>query len=97
MAKTKSKGSTQLGRDSISKRLGVKLFNGQIVKPGNIIVRQRGTKILPGKNVMKGKDDTLYAVKEGKIKFRTIRKTCFDSRKRKAKIVDIITQPAQKK
>lgn len=90
MAKTKSKGSTRLGRDSISQRLGVKLFENQIAKPGNILVRQRGTKFLPGKNVRRGKDDTLYATKEGKVKFKTVRKTRFDKRKRKAKIVEII-------
>lgn len=90
MAKTKSKGSTKLGRDSISKRLGVKLFAGQVAKPGNIIVRQRGTKFLPGKNVKRGEDDTLYATKEGKVVFKTIRKTCFNGRKRIAKVVEIV-------
>lgn len=89
MAKTKSTGTTKLGRDSVSKRLGVKLFGGQIAKPGNILIRQRGTKFLPGKNVQRGGDDTLYAMKSGKVKFRTIRKTCFDGRKRIAKVVDV--------
>jgi len=93
MAKTKSKGSTQLGRDSISKRLGIKLFDGQVAKTGNIIVRQRGTKFLPGKNVRRAKNDTLYAVKEGKIKFRTIRKIGFNSRRKTIKVVDILSQP----
>jgi len=91
MAKTKSKGSTQLGRDSISKRLGIKLFDGQVAKTGNIIVRQRGTKFLPGKNVRRAKDDSLYAVKEGKIKFRTIRKIGFNSRRKTIKVVDILS------
>jgi large subunit ribosomal protein L27 len=90
MAKTKSKGTTKLGRDSISKRLGVKLFAGQIAKPGNVLVRQRGTKFLPGKNVKKGQDDTLYAAKEGKVVFRITRKTCFNGKKRIAKVVDVI-------
>ena len=67
MSKTKATGTTKLGRDSISKRLGIKLYSGQTAKAGTIIVRQRGTKYLPGKNVRKGKDDTLYAVKEGKV------------------------------
>lgn len=89
MAKTKAKGSTKLGRDSIAKRLGVKLYAGQIAKPGNILVRQRGTKFLPGRNVKKGKDDTLYALKEGKVNFRTIRKKTFIGRKRIAKIVEV--------
>lgn len=90
MAKTKSKGAMRLGRDSISKRLGVKLFDGEVCKPGNILVRQRGTKVLPGRSVKRGKDDTLYATKEGKVKFRTIRKTKFDEKKKRVKIVEII-------
>lgn len=90
MAKTKSKGSTKLGRDSISKRLGVKLFDGEVCKPGNILVRQRGTLILPGKNVKCGKDDTLYAAKKGKVKFKTVNKTKFDRRKKTKKIVEVI-------
>ena len=64
MAHKKAGGSTHLGRDSISKRLGVKLYEGQFAKAGAILVRQRGTKIRPGKNVRKGKDDTLYAIKD---------------------------------
>jgi len=91
MAKTKSRGSTQLGRDSISKRLGVKLFNGQTAKAGNIIVRQRGAKFLPGKNVKRAKDDSLYAIKEGRIKFRTLRKVGFNGRRKTIKIVDILS------
>jgi large subunit ribosomal protein L27 len=69
MATSKSGGSTQNGRDSISKRLGVKLFDGQRVSGGEIIVRQRGTRIHPGKNVGLGSDDTIFAVAEGVIKF----------------------------
>lgn len=69
MATSKSGGSTQNGRDSISKRLGVKLYDGQVVNGGEIIVRQRGTKFHPGKNVQRGKDDTLFAVAQGTIKF----------------------------
>jgi len=97
MAKTKTKGSTQLGRDSISKRLGVKLFDGQVARPGNIIIRQRGTKLLPGKNVRRGRDDTLYAIKEGEVKFRTIRIKRFDETKRKTKIVDIVPKSSRKR
>jgi large subunit ribosomal protein L27 len=89
MAKTKSAGSTKLGRDSQAQYLGVKLYAGQIAKPGSIIIRQRGTKFIPGKNVRRGKDDTLYAIKSGTVKFRTIKKVNFDSRKRIAKIVEI--------
>jgi len=69
MATSKSGGSTQNGRDSISKRLGVKLFDGHIVHGGEIIVRQRGTKIHPGKNVGMGSDNTLFAQNMGHIKF----------------------------
>ena len=69
MAHRKAGGSTQLGRDSISKRLGVKIFGGQVVKTGNIIIRQRGTKWHPGKNVKRGEDDTLFSMKDGKVKF----------------------------
>ena len=90
MAKTKAKGSTKLGRDSISKRLGVKLYSGQAAKAGNILVRQRGTKFIAGKNVRKGKDDTLYAAKQGKVSFKTIRKKCFNGKKRIAKVVEIV-------
>jgi len=69
MATSKTGGSTQNNRDSHSKRLGVKLFDGQIVKGGMIIVRQRGTKFHPGKNVGIGKDDTLFAKEGGVLKF----------------------------
>lgn len=69
MATSKSGGSTQNGRDSVSKRLGVKLFDGQRVSGGEIIVRQRGTRIHPGKNVDLGGDDTLFATAAGVVKF----------------------------
>lgn len=68
-ASKKGVGSTKNGRDSIAKRLGVKRADGQIVKAGNILVRQRGTKIHPGTNVGIGSDDTLFALVEGKVKF----------------------------
>ena len=89
MAKTKAAGSTKLGRDSRPKYLGIKLFDGQKVKAGGIIVRQRGTKFFPGKNVKRGNDDTLFALKEGKVKFRTKRKKAFDGSQRVAKIVNV--------
>lgn len=69
MATSKSGGSTQNGRDSIGRRLGVKLFDGQIVSGGEIIVRQRGTKYHPGSGVGMGKDHTIYATDAGSIKF----------------------------
>ncbi|PID43203.1 MAG: 50S ribosomal protein L27 [Proteobacteria bacterium] len=69
MAHKKAGGSTRNGRDSESKRLGVKLFGGQAVKAGNIIVRQRGTRFHPGQNVGCGKDHTIFAKADGVIKF----------------------------
>ena len=69
MATSKSGGSTSNGRESQSKRLGCKRFDGQNVLSGNILVRQRGTKIYPGKGVMRGGDDTLFAVVDGFVKF----------------------------
>jgi large subunit ribosomal protein L27 len=69
MAHKKAGGSTSLGRDSQSKRLGVKISDGSVAKAGQIIVRQRGTKIHPGANVRKGTDDTLYAGLDGLVKF----------------------------
>ena len=68
-AHKKGVGSTKNGRDSESKRLGVKKADGQSVVAGNILVRQRGTKILPGANVGRGSDDTLFALVDGKVKF----------------------------
>ncbi len=91
MAKTKSAGATRLGRDSRPKYLGVKLYAGQKTKPGSIIIRQRGTKFLPGKNVRRGRDDTLYSVKEGVVKFTTKRKKKFDKSQRIVKIVNVET------
>lgn len=67
----KGAGSSKNGRDSQSKRLGVKKGDGQFVIAGNILVRQRGTKIHPGENVMRGGDDTLFAVADGRVKFET--------------------------
>ena len=90
MAKTKAKGTTRLGRDSLPKYLGVKLFEGQKVKPGMIIIRQRGTKFLAGENVKKGADDTLYANKAGVVKFKTKRKKRFDGSRRTAKVVNVV-------
>lgn len=72
MAHKKGVGSTKNGRDSESKRLGVKRADGQFVLAGNILVRQRGTKIHPGNNVGKGKDDTLFSLIDGKVKFERL-------------------------
>jgi len=69
MAHKKGQGSTRNGRDSLSKRLGVKAFGGQRVRAGSIIVRQRGTRFLPGRNVGRGADDTLFALIDGVVQF----------------------------
>lgn len=90
MAKTKSKKATGLGRDSKPKYLGVKLFGGQKVNIGQIIIRQRGTKFLPGQNVGKGRDDTIFAKKSGIVQFRTIKKRGFDNSQRIAKVINVI-------
>ncbi|KGE73858.1 50S ribosomal protein L27 [Spirochaeta lutea] len=73
MAHKKGGGSSKNGRDSESKRLGVKRFGGQLVKAGEILVRQRGTKFHPGENVGIGKDDTLFATTAGAVEFKTRR------------------------
>ena len=69
MAHKKGQGSVKNGRDSESKRLGVKKYDGEVVKAGNILVRQRGTNVHPGTNVGIGSDDTLFALTDGKVKF----------------------------
>jgi large subunit ribosomal protein L27 len=80
MAHRKAGGSAKNLTDSNPKYLGTKLYDGQKVNAGGIIVRQRGTKILPGNNVGQGKDHTLYALRDGVIKFGTKRKTSFDGK-----------------
>jgi large subunit ribosomal protein L27 len=74
MAHKKGVGSTKNGRDSMSKRLGPKRADGQFVLAGNILVRQRGTKIHPGKNVGRGSDDTLFALIDGRVRFEPLDK-----------------------
>jgi large subunit ribosomal protein L27 len=75
MAHKKGQGSTRNGRDSHSKRLGVKVGSGEVVKAGSILIRQRGTKWHPGRNVGRGTDDTLYALSDGIVSFRKSDKT----------------------
>lgn len=81
MSKTKGGGSTRNGRDSNAQRLGVKVFGGSVVTAGTIIIRQRGTKTHPGKNVGIGKDDTLFALCDGAVQF---------GERRGRKVVDIV-------
>ncbi len=90
MAHTKAIGSTKLGRDSIAKRLGIKVQDGSKVFVGQIIVRQRGTKYLPGANVRQGGDDTIYAMKNGLVKFTRKMKTKFDRSRYKATVVGVV-------
>jgi large subunit ribosomal protein L27 len=92
MAHRKAGGSTRLGRDSISKRLGVKIYGSQKVKAGNIIVRQRGTKIHPGENVGRGEDDTLFATVDGTVKFMDKKVKTFTGKLEKRKFVSVVTE-----
>ena len=79
-----------MGRDPRPKYLGVKLYDGQLAKIGSVIVRQRGSRIIAGKNVKMGKDDTLYAIAAGTVKFRQIRKKNFSGTQRMAKVAEVI-------
>jgi len=90
MAHKKAGGTAKNLTDSNPKYLGVKLFAGETAKKGSIIVRQRGTKTVAGKNVGVGKDHTLFALKEGKVAFRTERRTNFDGRKVVKAAVDVL-------
>jgi large subunit ribosomal protein L27 len=90
MAHKKAAGQTKNGRDSNPKYLGVKLNHGQKAFVGQIILRQRGTTVLPGKNVGKGKDYTLFALKDGIVQFGTKRKTSFNNDIDRKKTVQII-------
>lgn len=87
MAHKKGGGSSRNGRDSNAQRLGVKRFGGETVKPGNILVRQRGTQFHPGKNVGMGTDHTLFALVDGKVAFRYFKKD--------RQCVDVIQEPAE--
>ncbi len=89
MAHKKAAGSTRLGRDSESKRLGVKIFGDQLVKTGGIIVRQRGTKYHPGLNVGMGGDNTLYSMVDGTVKFQQKRVVAFTGNKAKRMFVHV--------
>ncbi|TSC63169.1 MAG: large subunit ribosomal protein L27 [Parcubacteria group bacterium Athens0416_74] len=90
MAHTKAGGSAKNLRDSNPKYLGVKRSDGQAVRTGEIIIRQRGTAIMAGKNIGMGKDHTLFALKDGKVSFRSKRKTNFDGRSVTRRVVDVV-------
>ena len=90
MAHKKAGGSTQNGRDSQGQRLGIKKYAGEFARNGNILVRQRGTKIRPGLNVMKGKDDTLFATTDGVVQYGDKRIRRFTGAFKMAKFVNVV-------
>jgi large subunit ribosomal protein L27 len=90
MSTKKAAGSAKNLTDSKPKYLGVKLHHGEAAFAGNIIIRQRGTKVVPGKNVGLGKDHTIYALKDGKVEFKDKRKKNFDSTTSMRKMVSVI-------
>jgi len=90
MSHKKAGGSSKNGRDSKAKRLGVKVFGGETINAGGIIVRQRGTKMLAGKNVGVGKDYTLFALKSGKVAFTEKNVLKFDGRKFKNVLINVV-------
>jgi large subunit ribosomal protein L27 len=89
MATTKTTGGSRLGKDARPKYLGVKITDGQKANAGNIIIRQRGSKFIPGKNVKMGSDDTLYAVKAGKVSITAKNKITYAGKKKLVRIVSI--------
>ena len=90
MAHTKSAGSTKYGRDSQPKYLGVKKFDGEKVKIGDIIIRQRGSRFIAGAGVKKGGDDTLFSLVVGKVKFSTRRKNNFNGSTKRVNVVNVM-------
>lgn len=92
MAHRKAGGSTRLGRDSISKRLGVKIYGSEKAQVGSIIVRQRGTKIHPGENVKLGEDDTIYSTAIGTVQFMDKKVKDFTGKLKTRKFVSVVTE-----
>jgi len=92
MAHTKAGGTTKLGRDSAGQRLGLKAYDGQVVHAGTILVRQRGLQFVPGLNVAKGKDDTLFTTVNGTVKYRQIAKRSFSGSRHKK--TEVFVEPA---
>jgi len=90
MAHVKSGGSTKLGRDSNSKRLGIKTSDGQTVQSGNVLIRQRGTKWHPGLNTKIGCDDTIYSLINGTVKFSNKKKKTFTGKIKKVSLINVI-------
>lgn len=89
MAHTKAGGSTKLGRDSQPKYLGVKRHDGEQVKPGSILIRQRGSRVLAGIGVKRGSDDTLYSITNGAVKFSEKRRVRFDGSRVRQKMISV--------
>jgi len=96
MAHKKAGGSTALGRDSQAQRLGVKLHDGQTAKVGSILIRQRGTKWHAGKNVKRGKDDTLFSLINGVVKFTKKKLVKFNGHLKEATIVNVVQHAVKK-
>lgn len=94
MAHKKAAGSTSNGRDSQAKRLGVKIYGGQLVRSGNIIIRQRGTSYHPGLNVGLGKDHTIFAMTDGKVQFSQKQFRKYDGRVFKETLVNVVAENA---
>jgi large subunit ribosomal protein L27 len=92
MAHKKAGGSTALGRDSQSKRLGIKLQDGQIAKAGSILIRQRGTKYQPGVNVRRGNDDTLYSAAPGMVRFSSKKFLKYNNRLKSSTVVSVVSE-----
>ncbi len=90
MSHKKAGGSTRLGRDSQAQRLGVKIHDGQVIRKGGIIIRQRGTRVHAGTNVKKGGDDTLFALADGKVKFSQHKRIRFDGTMKMSKFVSVV-------
>lgn len=90
MAHKKAGGSTKNGRDSVAKRLGVKIYGGQVCKAGNVLIRQKGTKYRAGDNVGMGNDYTLFALSDGEVKFFKKKVTRFDGRKYERTFVSVV-------
>ncbi len=97
MATRKAGGSTSLGRDSISKRLGVKIYGGQAAHEGNVLIRQRGTKYHAGRNVQRGADDTLFALTDGTVEFEERKVKAFTGKLEKRMFVHIVPATAPTK
>ena len=95
MAHKKAAGSTRLGRDSRSQRLGVKIFGDQYAQAGNIILRQHGCKFVPGENVMKSGDDTLHALVTGLVKFKKVMRRKFTGALEIVRVVSIVPQESK--